>query len=102
MTLFAILFEDEPANAAAIRGEYLSDHLDFLQVSGNFIRAAGPLRHPDESAVGGGLWLVEAQNTEEVERLLKEDPFTAAGLRRSVQVLVWDQVFADGVCRVRQ
>lgn len=99
--LFVILFEDEPSNAAVIRRSHLSGHLDFLQASGCFIRAAGPLRQPDGTAAGG-LWLVEARDRQEVERLVAEDPFWTAGLRRSVQVLVWDQVFADGVCLLRE
>jgi uncharacterized protein len=97
--LFAITFEDELSRAAEIRRQHMSAHLDFLQVSGWFIRAAGPLREASGD-ISGGMWIVEADNREEVERLIAEDPFWVAGLRRSVRVLVWDQVFVDGVCRV--
>ena len=31
-----------------------------------------------------------------VEALVKEDPFWPTGLRRSVRILGWSQVFADG------
>ena len=100
MMLFAVTFEDEPSRAANVRHRHMSAHLDFPQVSGCFIRAAGPLRETS-GEISGGLWIVEAKNAEEVERLIAEDPFSAAGLRRAVRVLVWDQVFADGVCRPR-
>jgi uncharacterized protein len=44
----------------------------------------------------GGLWLVEAADAFEVDALVKEDPFWPTGLRKSVRVLTWKQVFADG------
>ena len=100
MELFAVLFEDDQQHAAAIRREHMGHHLDFLQASAAFIRAAGPLRRPDNT-VAGGLWLVEAQDVAEVERLVSADPFWSAGLRKSIQVLVWNRVFADGVCLLR-
>ncbi|NLS17967.1 hypothetical protein HGP16_15500 [Rhizobium sp. P40RR-XXII] len=96
MTLFAVLFEDDRQNAAAIRKDYLQRHFAFLQVNAVSIRTAGPLGREDET-FAGGLWLVEAETTRDVDRLVKEDPFWAAGLRKSVQVFQWDQVFADGV-----
>lgn len=99
MTLFAVIFEDDLTKAADIRHRHISAHLDFLQASGCFIRAAGPLRQAGD--ILGGLWIVEAKNLEEIDRLIAEDPFCTAGLRRSVRVLVWDQVFVDGVCLAR-
>jgi hypothetical protein len=47
-------------------------------------------------AHGGGLWLVEADGLAVVDALVKEDPFWPTGLRRSVRVLEWSQVFRDG------
>jgi uncharacterized protein len=44
----------------------------------------------------GGLWLVEADSAEIVEALVEEDPFWPTGLRQSVRILTWSQVFADG------
>jgi uncharacterized protein YciI len=100
MMLFAILFDDEPRDAANIRRQHMPAHLDFLQVSSEFIRAAGPLRETD-GTIGGGMWIVEARNLGEVERLIAEDPFWTHGLRRSVRMLIWEQVFVDGVCLLR-
>ncbi|MGY5803828.1 YciI family protein [Rhizobium hainanense] len=96
MTLFAVLFEDDPQNAAAIRKEYLPRHFAFLEANAASIRAAGPLSR-ESDAFAGGLWLVEAQTTDDVDRLVKEDPFWPAGLRKSVQILRWNRVFAEGV-----
>ncbi|MDL2402775.1 YciI family protein [Rhizobium mayense] len=99
MKLFAVLFEDDRQNAAVIRKEYLERHFAFLEANAAAIRAAGPLSRQDD-AFAGGLWLVEAKNADEVDRLVKEDPFWSAGLRKSVQILTWSQVFADGSRRI--
>ena len=58
------------------------------------IRTAGPLSREGD-AFAGGLWLVEAETADTVDRLVKEDPFWAAGLRKSVQVFIWNRVFAE-------
>jgi uncharacterized protein len=92
--LFAVLFTDNPAQAAA-RQRLMPDHLAFLERNAAQIHAAGPLRHADGSGAGG-LWLVEADSADAVEALTKSDPFWPTGLRESVRVLAWTQVFADG------
>lgn len=92
--LFAVLFEDEVQGAQDIRRQHMAAHLDFLERNASVILAAGPLR--DDNAPAGGLWLVEAASREEVDRLVRDDPFWPTGLRRSVRVLAWQQVFADG------
>ncbi len=95
MTLFAVLFEDDRQNAAAIRKENLQHHFTFLKANAASIRTAGPLSREGDT-LAGGLWLVEADTAEDVDRLVKEDPFWPAGLRKSVQILRWNRVFADG------
>jgi uncharacterized protein YciI len=57
--------------------------------------AAGPLRTQDGQAAGG-LWLTEAQDYSVIDTLVRLDPFWPTGLRRSVRILGWHQVFADG------
>lgn len=94
--LFAVLFEDEVDRAEDIRRQYMPAHLDFLERSSSAIKAAGPLRGAD-GAPAGGLWLVEATDYEHVENLVRDDPFWPTGLRLSVRVLAWHQVFADGI-----
>ncbi|NLS00274.1 hypothetical protein HGP17_25895 [Rhizobium sp. P38BS-XIX] len=95
MTLFAVLFEDDRENAVALRKAYLQRHFGFLEANAASIRTAGPLSK-EADAFAGGLWLVEADNAEDVDRLVKEDPFWAAGLRKSVQIFRWNRVFVDG------
>jgi uncharacterized protein len=69
-------------------------HLDFLENNASMIKAAGPLLHNEAPA--GGLWLVNADTRGAVDELVRNDPFWPTGLRRSVRVLIWKQVYADG------
>jgi uncharacterized protein len=93
--LFAVLFEDDPARAD-MRQREMPAHLNFLERNADRLRAAGPLKDPLHGTAAGGLWLVEAETEDAVLALTREDPFWPTGLRRSVRVLLWAQVFADG------
>jgi uncharacterized protein YciI len=92
--LYAVLFTDDDAHADA-RRRLMPAHLDFLERHRDRIRAAGPLREANGTPAGG-LWLVEADTPEAVAALYQEDPFWPTGLRKSVRVLQWSQVFAEG------
>jgi len=92
--LYAVLFTDDDAHADA-RRRLMPAHLDFLEKHRDRIRAAGPLREVDGTAAGG-LWLVEADTPEAVIALYQDDPFWPTGLRKSVRVLQWSQVYAEG------
>jgi uncharacterized protein YciI len=73
----------------------MAAHLAFLETNAARIRAAGPLRDPSGEPAGG-LWMVDADGFDTVDALIKQDPFWPTGLRRSVRILLWSQVFADG------
>ncbi len=90
--LFAVLFEDETSKAEA-RQRLMPEHLAFLGKNAAMVRAAGPLSEPGSGAGAGGMWLVEAESEAEVRKLYESDPFWPTGLRRSVRVLAWKQVF---------
>jgi uncharacterized protein len=92
--IYSVLFTDNPARADQ-RQRFMPDHLAFLERNAARIRAAGPLKEADGTPAGG-LWLVEAESAEAVIALTREDPFWLTGLRQSVRVLEWTQVFADG------
>ena len=74
----------------------MPDHLAFLERNAHSVRSAGPLVDAADESGAGGLWLVEAENLQGVQALYQSDPFWATGLRKSVRVLRWNQVFADG------
>jgi hypothetical protein len=92
---FAILFEDDPAHADK-RQQHMSEHLAFLERNAARILAAGPLRTARDGTPAGGLWLVDADSHQEARRLTEQDPLFATGLRRTITVLQWIRVFADG------
>ena len=93
--IFAVLFEDEAARADQ-RAHYMSAHLGFLEQNAERILAAGPLSDAREGNAAGGLWLVEAAAADQVQALVEADPFWPTGLRKSVRILEWKQVFAEG------
>ncbi len=97
---YAVLFEDNPG-AGEVRKPNMPAHLAFLEANASAIVAAGPLLEADGSAAGG-LWLVEAQRESDVRGLVEADPFWPTGLRKSVRILQWFQVFADGKRRTNQ
>lgn len=92
---FIILFEDAPDADPDIRKTHISWHLDFLEMNSDKIQAAGPLSDPAELG-RDGLWIVEADAVEDVDRLVHEDPFWPTGLRKSYTVIKWTQVYAEG------
>ena len=92
---FVVLFEDDGAASEDLRRKHMPEHLAFLERNAVRVQAAGPLKTADDQGAGG-LWVVEARHPSEVDALVREDPFWPTGLRKSVRVLVWTQVFADG------
>lgn len=101
MPLFAVFFEDDPALAREVRAHHMPAHLDFLEKNAAAIQAAGPLREAMGGSLAGGLWIVQATRAEDVDALVRADPFWPTGLRRSVRVFEWTQAFADGARRIR-
>jgi uncharacterized protein len=97
--IYAVLFEDD-ASRADVRPKHMPDHLAFLERNTANIRAAGPLKDTASHAPAGGLWLVEADSPQAVRALIEADPFWPTGLRKSVRVLEWTQVFAGGKRRI--
>lgn len=92
---YIILFTDNPDADPNIRTSLMPDHLAFLEAHAKHVSAAGPLH--DASGVGaGGLWIVDADDEQQVEALVHQDPFWPTGLRQSFSVRRWTQVFADG------
>jgi uncharacterized protein YciI len=100
MPMFVVLFEDNAERAQEVRSTLMPKHLAFLERNAAQVKAAGPLRKAEDGGPAGGLWLVEAPDKAAVDALVREDPFWPTGLRRSVSVLEWTRVFADGARRL--
>jgi uncharacterized protein YciI len=92
---YAVLFEDNDEFAHK-RPQFMADHLQFLADNSDKIDAAGPLKDAATQDPAGGLWLVEADDAGQVQALVEADPFWPTGLRKSIQILEWTRVYADG------
>lgn len=92
--MFVLLFEDDEA-LSDMRQKYMSEHLKFLNRNKDCIQSAGPLTDVTNQAPAGGIWIVEADSGEQVQRLIEEDPFWPTGLRKTVRVLEWNRVFSS-------
>ncbi len=97
--IYAVLFEDDDGHAD-MRPKHMPDHLAFLERNAADIQAAGPLKDTASGAPAGGLWIVEAESSTNVRSLVEADPFWPTGLRKSVRILEWRHVFADGKRRI--
>jgi uncharacterized protein YciI len=98
-TMYIILFEDAKGADPNIRKDNMSRHLDFLEANADKIDAAGPLSDPD--GLGrDGLWIVRVDTPQDAMRLVHEDPFWPTGLRQSVSIIPWKQVYANGKRRI--
>lgn len=92
---YIILFEDSKNADPEIRKNHMKDHLAFLHENSGVIEAAGPLL--DQEGKGrDGLWIVDADNEMQAERLVKQDPFWPTGLRQNFAIIPWRQVFCGG------
>ena len=92
--MYAILFEDDE-KFGSMRQKHMQAHLAFLLSNADLVSAAGPLNQLDgESA--GGMWLVDTEDEQLVHSLIESDPFWPTGLRKSIRILKWNQVFASG------
>ena len=93
--MFILLFEDNEEFAEK-RQQHMSEHLKFLTCNKKNIHSAGPLRDSENGLPAGGIWIVEADDKEQVRALVEQDPFWPTGLRKVVKILEWTQVFANG------
>ncbi|MFZ6690084.1 YciI family protein [Undibacterium sp. SXout11W] len=92
--LFAVLFTDQPGKAN-VRLENLSAHIEWLEINKRIIPIGGSLREELGQVPKGGLWIAEADSKNQIEELLKTDPFYIAGLRQSYDILHWSKANED-------
>jgi uncharacterized protein YciI len=92
---FVVMFEDNLDADPDIRKTHMEAHLSFLENNGDVIDSAGPVSSLSGEPAGG-VWIVDCESGEDVERLIHGDPFWPTGLRKSVTILKWRLVYADG------
>ncbi|MCZ8112563.1 MAG: YciI family protein [Betaproteobacteria bacterium] len=92
--LFAIIFTDKLGHGA-VRAANLQAHIEWLEQNKELIPVGGSLRHePGETPIGG-LWIAEADSKDQLEELIRTDPFFIAGLRESYEILHWSKANAQ-------
>ena len=96
---YVVLFEDNDEFAHK-RAEHMAEHKQFLADHAGQVEAAGPMKDGTSGEPAGGIWIVDADSAEAVQALVETDPFWPTGLRKSVRILEWTQVFADGEIRI--
>jgi uncharacterized protein YciI len=92
--LFIVQFEDKP-NVLELREKLLQSHFDFLDRVKDSVLVPGSMREVPSDRPLGGLWIVEAENEEEVREIFKDDPFWTNGMRASVRINRWVKAFPD-------
>ncbi len=93
---YLVLFEDDLENLH-MRPQFMEAHLAFLTAHSDVITDAGPVMAGDaDDQPAGGVWLVKAGGRDRVQALVETDPFWPTGLRKSVRIVKWNRVFANG------
>ena len=92
--LFIVQFEDKPG-VAEIRQSLFASHLEFLDRMKERVLVPGSVREIPSDRPLGGLWIVEAENEQEVRDIFKDDPFWVNGLRAGVRINRWQKAFPD-------
>jgi uncharacterized protein YciI len=94
MPLFAAVFEDH-LDRKAVREGAMEAHMAWLDRHRRQVRMAGALRPSPAGPATGGLWIIEAADLAEAERICTGDPFYTAGLRKSFRLEAWSKGFPD-------
>lgn len=92
--MYAVFFEDNET-FATMRAKHMNEHLAFLNDHKGIVLAAGPLTNTADELSAGGLWVVNADTHQAVQDLVEMDPFFPTGLRKSIKILQWNQVFTS-------
>ena len=92
--LFIVQFEDKPG-VADVRQTLFPSHLEFLDRVKDKVLVPGSVREIPSDRPLGGLWIVEAENEQEVRDIFKDDPFWTNNLRAGVRINRWHKAFPD-------
>lgn len=71
-------------NQQAMRINTLQSHLLWVEQNMRSIKVAGPLLTEDSNTIIGSLYILEADNIEKANNILKEDPYYKTG--------IWQQI----------
>lgn len=89
--LFCVLCFDKP-NAGGLRAENREAHLAYMKNFGDRIKALGPFLSEDAEGMIGSLYIIEAENRDEVEAIVAKDPYVEADLFYRSEIHPWRHV----------
>ncbi|MBY0410179.1 MAG: YciI family protein [Burkholderiaceae bacterium] len=92
--LFAVIFIDK-IGSGEVRNANLAAHIQWLEANREVIVVGGSLRSELTKTPKGGLWIANAPSKEQLDQLLKTDPFYTSGLRESYEILHWSKANAE-------
>lgn len=92
--LFAVIFTDKLGYGEVRSGNLLA-HSDWLEKNKELVPIGGSLRREVGDTPIGGLWIADVESKEQLEDLIKTDPFYVAGLRESYEILHWSKANPD-------
>lgn len=93
MARWVVIFDDKP-EMLDVRKNLGSEHLDFLRANAAKILIGGGLRSGPGEPFVGGLWVVEADQCEEIVQLIESDPYYLPEFR-TFRVLAWGKALED-------
>ncbi len=95
--LFMILTHDK-ADSLDLRMKTRTAHLDYIKGAGERLKFAGPILSPgtDPKPIGS-LIVLDAASEAAVQLFADNDPYTTAGLFKSVEIRHWKGVIGDWI-----
>lgn len=87
MGLYVLTCIDDEA-AAGVRDLVRPTHLEYVAQHQSIIRIAGPVVGKD-GAPAGSLYILEAEDADQVEAFTRNDPFHQAGLFKRIDIVPW-------------
>ena len=86
--LFSIVIHDEP-NSGALRDEYRTAHLAYLEAFDDMTLFAGPMTTDDESADLGSLRLIDLPDRAAAEKHVADEPYVLGGAQKRWEIHRW-------------
>jgi len=88
--LFLTICKDKP-DSLDLRTSNRPAHLDYLNALGSKVKIGGALLGPDLATPGGSMLIYEAENEDEVRKLVADDPYSRVGLFEKTTITPWRQ-----------
>ena len=94
---FIIETWDKPGHQQ-LRRDTRGEHLEFLESNKQLLLACGAKLNDDGSDQGGGIYIVDLETREEVQRFIDADPFSRVALFERVNITRWRKAYVAGEC----